>query len=144
MLRETIQMDLFEAELTRADRGLLRAVDANIAASGEPWKKTIRLVTAWESTTADIEKISRRGIDEYLYDLMSRDTLAFAIEQFPADRLQSLRRRVELADQSLLNQTAEDIGGLLGTFYRLRPDDGWWWRRIPLSKTACLNLQLSA
>lgn len=101
------------------------------------WRKAFTLdemMRAWERLVAQIESGYDGMADEYTNDLACRDWLAAAWPLI-TDRGRATRKpELEALDMRFLAATGEDNNGDLSRFYRIDPEDGWWWRRLPIRR----------
>jgi hypothetical protein len=92
------------------------------------------MMGAWEQLVAQIEFGYDGMADEYTNDLACRDWLAAAWSLI-TDGVRAARKpELDDLDLRFLEATAEDDEGALSCFYRRDPEDGWWWRRLPIRR----------
>ena len=84
----------------------------------------------WARLSAEVGNYTLE-IDEYTNDLCSRDYLAKALDIASADLRSAILRELTPADDPFRSATVDDDEGRLARFYRITPDDGWWWHRRP-------------
>jgi len=72
-------------------------------------------------------------VDDYTNDLCGRDYLDAVMAHASVGLRSEIDGKVAEMDETFRQGTVEDVGGILGQFYRVERKDGWWWRRTPLS-----------
>ena|SRR5690348_15791550 len=102
---------------------------------GEGWAdhtSVERELRAWSRLASEVSAYPAT-VDDYTNDLCSRDYLDAVMVRASGGLRSEIDREVAATDEAFRQGTLEDVGGLLGKFYRLERKDGWWWRRTPLS-----------
>lgn len=116
----------FEREV---DGDEIDAIDARLRSRG--WSAPIaKMAMTWAELGREVNSF-RGEVEDYTNDLTVRDGL----EEVRGEALGSLRSRLDRwlthADWHFREATTGDERKLLGRFYSIQEEDGWWWRRIP-------------
>lgn len=72
-------------------------------------------------------------VDDYTNDLCSRDYLAEVASRASNGLRGRIEHQVAAADETFRASTVEDTDKRLTQYFRIQPDDGWWWHRRPSS-----------
>ena len=91
-----------------------------------------RELRAWGRLSAEVNTYAAT-IDDYTNDVCSRDYIAQFATRASAELRADLDARVAPADDRFRTATVPDVDGRVGRYFRISPDDGWWWHRRPLS-----------
>lgn len=70
-------------------------------------------------------------VDDYTNDLCSRDYLAEVVRRASVPLGATIEARLAAADDRFRRSTTDDADGRLGRYFRIGPDDAWWWHRRP-------------
>lgn len=60
-------------------------------------------------------------------------TLAAMAARASSGLRSALDQQVAPIDEAFQGSTVEDTDGHVGRYYRIAPEDGWWWHRRPAS-----------
>lgn len=72
-------------------------------------------------------------IDDYTNDLTARDAITLVLSWCSEQFGTWAKPLVDEADQRFTHRTAPDEEAVLGRYFRIGEDAGWWWRRRPVS-----------
>lgn len=97
-----------------------------------PHTSVVRELACWERLGREVN-LYKATIDDYTNDLCSRDYLADALAKASGQLHTALAERVNAADATFRKATIDDTDGLVGRYYRVDAEDGWWWRARPAS-----------
>jgi hypothetical protein len=91
-----------------------------------------RLLQEWGQLVGEVASY-QLTVDDYTNDLTGRDAidlvLSWCSDQFGA----WAKPMVDEADQRFAGRTTPDEAGVLGRYFRISDNAGWWWRRRPVS-----------
>lgn len=91
-----------------------------------------RLLQEWGQLAGEADHYELT-IDDYTNDVTARDAIELLLSWCSEDFGTWARPVVQEADQRFLERTAPDEEGVLGRYFRIGEDAGWWWRRRPMS-----------
>jgi hypothetical protein len=88
------------------------------------------LLADWKQLAGEVQSYGLT-VDDYTNDLTTRDGLAIVILECPSALRDRLQAAIEDADVRFREGTVEDCDGLLGEYFSIAQNCGWWWKRIP-------------
>ena len=91
-----------------------------------------REVRAWTRLSEEVNTYTAT-VDDYTNDLCSRDYLAEFASRASDDLRGHIEHQIAAADETFRASTVEDTDERLKGYFRIQPDDGWWWHRRPSS-----------
>jgi hypothetical protein len=97
-----------------------------------------QMAAAWAALVAEVEIGYDLEVEDYTNDLTCRDWLAAAWPMLSAGAQAARQDELSALDERFRAATVDDTDGRVARYYRLEPDDGWWWRRVPTSRTGNL------
>jgi hypothetical protein len=115
------------------DESDVRRIEATLQELG--WANHASLdreVRIWTRLSEEVNTYTAT-VDDYTNDLCSRDYLSEVTSRASSDLRAAIEGQVALADMRFRTSTVEDQDGRLGLYFRIRPEDGWWWHRRPSS-----------
>jgi hypothetical protein len=102
---------------------------------GEGWSSHVtvgRLFQEWAQLAGEVDDYELT-VDDYTNDLTARDAIELLLSWCSEQFLTWAKPVVDEADQRFVDRTAPDEEGVLGRYFRISEDSGWWWRRRPVS-----------
>jgi hypothetical protein len=121
------------ARFDAGEQALLDGLGASLRARGWDRQVTVeRLLRDWAALASSVERYPLT-VDDYTNDLCSRDGLALVLDGCPEPLRAKLAALVEEADRAFRAGTLEDAEGRLARYFRIGPESGWWWSRVPAS-----------
>jgi hypothetical protein len=122
----------FGIPVDRDDAAELRSIERSLHAAGWSRSKTTgRMLRAWRQLARTVPSYAQ--IDEYTNDLCVRDALEQILDLCSDTLRRKLRLAIQAADEDFTAATEPDDARLVGRYYRIDDEAGWWWRRMPRS-----------
>ena len=98
-----------------------------------------RELRSWDQLSAEVNAYEAT-IDDYTNDVCSRDYIALFTAKASSELRAEINARVTAADDRFRTGTVPDDDGWVGRYFRISPDDEWWWQRRPASGPLAIYL----
>lgn len=90
-----------------------------------------RLLQQWAQFAGEVDAYELT-VDDYTNDLTTRDAIELVLSRCSSQFGAWAIPIVDEADQRFTDRTVPDGRAVLGRYFRISEDAGWWWRRRPV------------
>jgi hypothetical protein len=116
-----------------SDENEVQSIEAALRALGRADHASLaRELIAWAQLSKEVNAYTAT-VDDYTNDVCSRDYLAEVASLASESLRKAFKDQLASTDELFRASTVEDTDGRLGRFFRIGPEDGWWWHRRPSS-----------
>lgn len=91
-----------------------------------------RLFQEWGQLAGEVEGY-KLTVDDYTNDLTARDAIELVLSRCSDQFGAWAKPMIDEADQRFTDRTAPDEEGVLGRYFGISEEAGWWWLRRPVS-----------
>jgi hypothetical protein len=114
-----------------ADENEVRRIEVALREAGWASHTSLaRELRVWTRLSQEVNAYTAT-VDDYTNDVCSRDYIAEVASQASSGLREAIDEQVASADESFRSATIEDSDERIGRYFRIGPEDAWWWHRRP-------------